>query len=198
MLAANACVPLSDLDDYAQGSAASTPLLPAEPSDAGTPPPPVTPEIDIGPLQPVPDAAVLASDAGAVADAAPDAAASCSGEGEFIGAAGECYRFVASLVVHAAASAECERWGGALVAIESPEEDELIASRTNVDVWIGATDAAQEGVMRWPDGTLVGYTNWAAAQPDDFMGEDCVEKRATGAWNDLECNGPSRAFLCER
>lgn len=43
-------------------------------------------------------------------------------------------------------------------------------------IWLGASDAAAEGVWRWVDGSLVnaGYTNWGSgefgSEPDNFMG----------------------------
>ncbi|MET0412052.1 MAG: C-type lectin domain-containing protein [Polyangiaceae bacterium] len=189
-----ACTPLSDLGSYSAG----TPP-PAVTADASaSPPTDVPPEIVIGPFQPGPDAAAPV-DAGPVPDAAADAGA-CDGPGEAVGPGGQgCYRFVAVAATWNAAQLECVSWGGWLVTAKSEAEDDYLATRTGgSDIWIGLSDVADEGQMVWIDGAPLGTANWAAAQPDNFQNEDCVEKRGQDAfWNDRACAAP-HAYICER
>ena len=58
--------------------------------------------------------------------------------------------------------------------------------------WLGLTDAAVEGTYRWEsDNSLVNYTHWAAAEPNDITGVDnCVWLYGyldPGFWNDWNC-----------
>jgi hypothetical protein len=190
-----ACTPMSDLDSYTEGQ----PIV-AAPSDASAPEPePVPPEITLGPLQPS-DAGADPADAAAL-DAGLDAGPECGGEGEIVGPDGQgCYRFVANAVSWSAASLDCQRWGGWLVAVGSAQEDAFLSAQTNVDVWLGLSDSAVEGQMVWVNGESSTYRNWLPMQPDNFGNdEDCVEKRNMGGtWNDRPCDGAPRAYFCER
>jgi hypothetical protein len=99
----------------------------------------------------------------------------------------------------AVARSSCQDWGGDLVEITTPGENELITAQVAGSTWIGANDLQSEGEMVWASGAPVDYATWAPTQPDDFEGrEDCVERRAPdGLWNDAPCDGAKRA-VCER
>jgi lectin-like protein len=191
----SACTPLSDLSSYSEGQ----PL--AAGGDENASEPAVPPEIVLGPLQPVTDAGASIADAEPALDAALDAGFPCTGDGELVAPGGQgCYRFVATGASWNNARLECERWGGWLVTVSSEQEDDFLATQTDVDVWLGLSDIAAEGQMVWVDGEPFGYRNWLAMQPDNFGNdEDCVEKRAAGGgWNDRPCNTAPRAYFCER
>lgn len=71
------------------------------------------------------------------------------------------------------ANAYCEAMGGYLAAIGSAEENEYVNSLCGGDmVWLGATDAAEEGVWRWPDGQQVVYENWSYLNPNNYPEND--------------------------
>ena len=60
-------------------------------------------------------------------------------------------------------------------------------------VWIGLSDAEQEGVFQWHDGSPYIYRNWAESQPGLGEDEDYVHITGTNMgsiednkWNDLE------------
>ena len=127
-------------------------------------------------------------------------AASCSAPGEFMDDAQQsCYLQGQPAVAWTDARQGCQSWGGELVTIDSPEEDDFLAARLDVTVWIGASDRLQEGRVVGLEGAPLPFTNWASGQPDDFQNrEDCVVKQAnSGAWNDLPCGSP-RSYVCER
>lgn len=192
------CFSLEALSSYSAGSAPSEggPNVIDASSDAGTgaEAPAVMdagPSPGTGTNEPEPDAAVV-SDA--------SAARACEGPGEFAGLVSTtCYRLLDAAGSWASARSSCEDWGGELVEITTPEENELLTAQVEGSTWIGANDLQNEGEMVWASGAPVDYATWAPAQPDDFEGqEDCVERRAPdGLWNDAPCEGAKRA-VCER
>jgi hypothetical protein len=124
----------------------------------------------------------------------------CAGPGEFGGLSPTtCYRRIDAVSSWVEARSSCQDWGGDLVEITTPEENELIAAEVGGSVWIGANDRQNEGQMVWGSGAPVDYATWAPAQPDNFQGaENCVESRAPdGLWNDAPCGG-AKGALCER
>jgi hypothetical protein len=141
---------------------------------------------------------------GAPADAAPvDAAPTCPDGYQAAAGLGH-YRFVDANATWAVALADCadDLPGLTHLAVigddaENDHADDVSGTR---DVWIGATDAADEGV--WLDvlGAAQVYDNWALFEPNNggVSGPDehCAELYDGGAWNDLRCEMPLR-YLCE-
>lgn len=103
---------------------------------------------------------------------------------------------------------------GYLVTITSAEENDFIANHVNAqNIWIGASDSANEGNWIWSDGPEAGinfwqggaqgsspsgtswFSHWAINQPDDNSGNEdfaATNWRGTlGEWNDLAANGAS-------
>ncbi len=90
---------------------------------------------------------------------------------------------------------------GYLVTITSQEEDQLAFSKINAIGWIGASDAAQEGVWKWVTGPESGtqfwsgsswgssyggaYENWGSGEPNNAGNEDYGHFRSDGKWNDV-------------
>jgi len=112
----------------------------------------------------------------------------------------ECYRVVLSGAFWQDARDQCAAWQGALVKLETPNEDAFIGGIIAVSIWIGGSDTAFENVFAWTDGTPMLYGNWGPGQPDRFPGPDCVEKRdplTNGLWYDQPCYN-ARAFVCEK
>jgi hypothetical protein len=78
----------------------------------------------------------------------------------------------------------------------------------NVDVWLGASDVAVDGVWIWDDavqfwsggsgGMPVNglFELWGSGEPNNDGNEDCGEMRAAD-WNDVGC-GDVQPFVCER
>jgi len=88
-------------------------------------------------------------------------------------------------------------------------------SVTSRNAWIGATDMKDEGTFEWigPGRAIQGitfydsetstavddaFTNWASGEPNaNIEGEDCVEMRSAGMWNDRNCYAPNAYFVVE-
>lgn len=88
----------------------------------------------------------------------------------------------------------CDNYGGYLVEINSPGENEYLRSNIMASsIWIGATDAQQEGDWRLAsDGSPVGYTNWrqSSNEPNNYNGQEHYARllRSTGEWTDRKYN----------
>lgn len=102
----------------------------------------------------------------------------------------------------------CRELGYELVTIDDAAENEWVsataAGESESAWWIGASDVAEEGVFVWLNGAPVAYSNWAPREPNNLLGEDCIELRprsagasgTPGAWNDVRCTA-NNAFVCE-
>ncbi|XP_060568366.1 mannose-binding protein C-like [Ruditapes philippinarum] len=91
--------------------------------------------------------------------------------------------------------------GGHLVEITSQSEDDFVRSLGTGPSHIGLNDIDNEGVHVWiSSGNLAfgTFTNWKVGEPSNGgSGEDCVEIRAQGRWNDVPCS-LTRLYVCER
>jgi len=156
------------------------------------------------------DAGAEPSDAPPEPSAEPDAgapvpvASTCSGEtfGD------SCYQVFGEALAWVDAQESCVAWGGHLASVQSAPEDAFLefwpaelglTPANGSGVWIGGTDAAQDGVFLWADGSPVLVNGWAPGQPNDGAGVDCIEKRNDGTdlWYDQRCTD-GRPFICER
>jgi hypothetical protein len=104
---------------------------------------------------------------------------------------------------HAAAAA-CDAAGLALASVMKQAEADVL-STMGARSWIGLHDVANddgttslgEGKFSWATGEPVVYTNWNTGEPNDAgPGEDCVEIRGDGTWNDHKCNDRMLYAMC--
>jgi hypothetical protein len=81
------------------------------------------------------------------------------------------------------AALSCGRWGGSLVQIDTPQENQALGALAlgkagnveNVSFWMGANDREKEGEFRWPDGTPVPTLNnpsWYSGEPNNAGGAE--------------------------
>lgn len=97
-------------------------------------------------------------------------------------------RCTTSLTWHGAAEF-CARRGTPLLVPQSAEHAELLLDAGLYTGWLGVTDEAEEGVFITQDGEPPPYTPWAEGEPNNAGdGEDCVEGRSNGEWNDRACD----------
>lgn len=126
----------------------------------------------------------------------------CGGENEFTWAPGNrCYRISLEVKTWAQAAADCVRWSdglGHLASITTAEEDAFLTPYSVQGVWLGGTDARQEGSFQWLSNEVWLYENFGAGEPNNyFNSEHCLQKRRTGVWNDSACNSEF-GYICER
>ncbi|AKF03702.1 C-type lectin domain-containing protein [Sandaracinus amylolyticus] len=186
----------------------------AAPGDAGTDPP-----IDAALAEAGTDAG--APDAGG--PCSPGAPERCDGRDEdcddlvdegsgdcgcdrVLGAQGRSYLFCTATRTYDDARAFCAARGYDLVVIDDEDENAFVRAEQRTrgsDFYIGLDDRGAErtfvwvdGRTAWRNGTSELFTAWAGGQPDDFFGEDCVQMRENGRWNDVDC-GDGFRHVCE-
>jgi len=95
------------------------------------------------------------------------------------------------------AEAQAVAIGGHLVTINDAAEQAALNLAnhfgTSQRLWIGLTDAGNEGVFSWISGESSSYTNWTPGEPNNWAGvEDYAMMNwagGTGQWNDLPDGG---------
>jgi len=109
---------------------------------------------------------------------------------------GSQYQLTSQSLSWSAAQTEATSLGGNLVVVnDAAEQDWLVRTfGSNERLWIGLTDANQEGDFQWVDGSSSDYRHWAAGEPNDYQfgganpeGEDYVlmNWNSSGQWNDM-------------
>jgi hypothetical protein len=99
----------------------------------------------------------------------------------------------------------CAIQDGYLATVQTAAENEFIYQLTggNGNVWLGATDEAEEGIWFWVTGEPWTYKNWAEGEPNNASEEDArgenymsfLWPEAPSYWNDL--SGSAQPFVCE-
>ncbi|XP_010864554.2 ladderlectin-like [Esox lucius] len=106
-----------------------------------------------------------------------------------------CYIYISTQRTWPQAEQNCLSLGGNLVSIHNAGENEAVkdvvfrATNSNPATWIGGSDAYENRVWFWSDGTRFDYHNWASGEPNKAGGkEPCIQTNAgVGYWNDLRC-----------
>ena len=107
---------------------------------------------------------------------------------------GNCYISVNTATTWQSAEDACVEWDGHLASIHSDLENYAVSSIRDKRTmnWIGLSDAANDGVYVWTDGTPFDYNNFAPGEPNNGNGESCFhmwhEAREELKWNDLRCD----------
>ncbi|MBE9072706.1 Calx-beta domain-containing protein [Microcystis sp. LEGE 08355] len=90
------------------------------------------------------------------------------------------------------AQAQAQAIGGNLVTINDAAENQFLVNAFGGSeyLWIGFTDAVQEGNWQWINGEPVTYTNWASGEPNNSGNEDYAGLNwgGIGRWNDYKFN----------
>ncbi|MBK7800855.1 MAG: HYR domain-containing protein [Saprospiraceae bacterium] len=92
----------------------------------------------------------------------------------------------------------CELNGGMLAVMNSPAENNYVASKLmGATAYIGLHDRNVEGFFEWVDNSPLSFTNWYPGQPNNANGDqDYGELLPDGTWND-QYNDCLREFICE-
>ncbi|MDH3626315.1 MAG: hypothetical protein OEV00_03495 [Acidobacteriota bacterium] len=97
----------------------------------------------------------------------------------------------------------CVEAGGHLVVIDREAEFEFIASLCDGRyMYLGASDADEEGLWTWVDGTEWAFERWMKGQPNNYGGgEDFLATYKGGEWVDVEASGGGfwmpTGYICE-
>ncbi|XP_070710716.1 type-2 ice-structuring protein-like [Pempheris klunzingeri] len=108
---------------------------------------------------------------------------------------GRCFTYFPRQMSWAKAEKNCQSMGGNLASVHNVQEyheiQRLIVSITYdyKPTWIGGSDAQEEGVWLWSDGTLFQYKNWCPGEPNNYHSQHCTQMNfgATKCWDDLSC-----------
>ena len=95
----------------------------------------------------------------------------------------------------------CLDMGAELASVHSPEENTFLYYLCGSDdiCWLGFSDAEEEGVWEWSDGSNVAYTNWESNQPDNWKDQDYASlKGSYGRWSDVSYNQAKTYAICEK
>ncbi|XP_018429430.1 PREDICTED: brevican core protein [Nanorana parkeri] len=105
---------------------------------------------------------------------------------------GFCYRHFYDRKSWEEAETHCRDFGGHLVSVVTPEEQDFVNNQYKDYQWTGLNDRTIEGDFQWSDGNTVLFENWNQGQPDSYFlsGEDCVVTgfHDDGQWSDVPCN----------
>ncbi|XP_053307079.1 pulmonary surfactant-associated protein D-like [Spea bombifrons] len=94
----------------------------------------------------------------------------------------------------------CSKAGGQLASPQNSAENDAVLAislEKNTIPYLGINDIELEGSFRYPNGQVIGYSNWYPGEPNDNLRvEDCVTMYNTGKWNDSNCD-KTRLVICE-
>jgi len=117
---------------------------------------------------------------------------------------GSCYGYGKNLYkTWADAEDFCKGVRGHLASIHSEDELEFVQSNFPRDLWLGGSDAGEEGTWEWSDGSSWNYYStysaWSPGQPDNYIGnQDCLvgNWHHDLKWDDDNCE-QKKLFLCK-
>ncbi|XP_056401156.1 brevican core protein isoform X1 [Hyla sarda] len=105
---------------------------------------------------------------------------------------GFCYKHFFDRKSWEEAETQCREYGGHLVSIVTPEEQDFVNNQYKDYQWTGLNDRTIEGDFQWSDGNPLLFEKWKQGQPDSYFlsGEDCVVMgfHDGGLWSDVPCN----------
>ncbi len=91
----------------------------------------------------------------------------------------------------------CTERGADLLMINSTEEQEFVKKIAySPNVWIGLTDADEEGIWKWVDGSTLTSGFWSVGQPNGRRIQNCVVSSSI-SWADTQCNYTYK-WICEK
>ena len=94
----------------------------------------------------------------------------------------------------------CEDLGGALVAVNTIQENEFIRRQAKGNlIWLGGADEFEEGKWTWDNADKFVYKNWDANQPSATNGYNfLVLNGQNGKWKDAtDFSGKVKGYVCE-
>ena len=116
---------------------------------------------------------------------------------------GHYYRTVGKMATFKKAKELCEAADAYLVEPDTEAENVYVHDKMHEAFYgkwryIGGSDEETEGDWKWGEnGGSVSFTNWWPGEPNNKYGEDCMEMRYWGKWNDVDCYNDNH-YICER
>uniref|UniRef100_UPI0037E8658C ladderlectin-like n=1 Tax=Semicossyphus pulcher TaxID=241346 RepID=UPI0037E8658C len=106
-----------------------------------------------------------------------------------------CFLYVSEIMSWPMAEKNCESMRANLASVRSFDEylaiQRLTAWNGYKNTWIGGSDAQQERLWFWIDGTPFTYGSWCSGQPDNQFGKQhCLQMNfgSKKCWDDVTCN----------
>ncbi|XP_014877062.1 type-2 ice-structuring protein-like isoform X1 [Poecilia latipinna] len=118
-----------------------------------------------------------------------------------------CFQYVANNMTWAEAERNCLTLGANLASVHNSNEYNQIqtliftASHESKEVWIGGSNAQEDNIWLWSDGSPMSYTNWCRGQPDNTRGmQRCLQMNYSGGkcWDDFSCRGPKPSVCAKK
>ncbi|XP_017289111.1 ladderlectin-like isoform X1 [Kryptolebias marmoratus] len=117
-----------------------------------------------------------------------------------------CFRYISASYTWAQAENYCVRYqSGNLPSVHSAAEyswlQSYVRSKTcgNPTIWLGGSDAEQERMWFWSDGSRLSYNSWCSGTPRASTSYNCIIMNASSrrCWYDYPC-GNRYAFVCAK
>ncbi|XP_035985144.1 type-2 ice-structuring protein [Fundulus heteroclitus] len=108
---------------------------------------------------------------------------------------GRCFRYIATPMSWSRAEKNCRSMNANLASVQNIGEyykiQRLIFMRSNkyTETWIGGSDAQQERLWLWSDGTPFRFTFWCSGKPKNLRTQNCLRMNYRGqrCWADFQC-----------
>uniref|UniRef100_A0A3Q2DP59 C-type lectin domain-containing protein n=1 Tax=Cyprinodon variegatus TaxID=28743 RepID=A0A3Q2DP59_CYPVA len=117
---------------------------------------------------------------------------------------GRCFKYFSTCRTWTQAERDCLSMEANLASVHNYEESVYINGLISAsgdgyaEVWIGATDAQEDNIWFWSDGSKFQDANWCNNQPNNFNGnQKCVimNHGASSCWGDRRCT-LTRPYVC--
>ncbi|XP_061587686.1 ladderlectin-like [Cololabis saira] len=119
---------------------------------------------------------------------------------------GRCLRYIPKPMTWAQAELNCRSMKGTLASVHNIHEYHKVqqiitaASHGYSTTWIGGSDAQQEKLWLWSDGSSFDYSYWCRGEPNNFHGKQhCLQINYSvkKCWDDVHC-GVKLPSVCAR
>ncbi|MED6256370.1 hypothetical protein ATANTOWER_024677 [Ataeniobius toweri] len=107
-----------------------------------------------------------------------------------------CFIFIPRAMTWARAQRNCVSLQATLASVHNFEEyhciQRLIIASTHISpqTWIGGSDAQEERLWLWSDGSPFHYSNWCSGEPNNYKNQHCLQMNYGGSkcWDDVWCS----------
>uniref|UniRef100_A0A8P4KPE7 C-type lectin domain-containing protein n=1 Tax=Dicentrarchus labrax TaxID=13489 RepID=A0A8P4KPE7_DICLA len=117
-----------------------------------------------------------------------------------------CFHYIPRPMTWAQAEKNCQSMGANLASVQNIQEYQEIqrliraASYQSKEAWLGGSDAQEERLWLWSDGSRFQYLNWCNGQPDNYRSQQhCLQMNygEEKCWDDINC-GTTRPSVCAK